>query len=531
MTTELIDNERDPHTILADRDNHMFSTSADLGVRPVAVQGTNKVFFQNRELSVEDAQSKQQQALDDLIAKCEAVDTSIDLVRLPSLVALQIHAVDPHFLLLKTSVTGDKLFVVPAPVRQNVLAFKRLSSMLSIPYSFSKKNPTFLNKLNFDYYLNRFKGGEEKPASVDIVFDTVPTPLELHTEEQTVTVQAHLIRNFLKVSAQRRGRPAAPGTPGSDPDKPSIVQRVPLFSSILAGVKQEIEAMGLKVGLQAHTLGYESNGGQHYARLLLDGPDTTLLLNGEEYRVGIAVTTDFLGDTQNFGDVRYSTLLFRQICSNGMIAQWKSEEVEAFKQKYLNEQMLARGFDLPEEMYADKPDYATAKREIEALFHIQFSAEGLVVPVVQANAKVPTQILGAAVKALLNSEQALAARLQSLKAEFADVDPEEFIKTTLTLQKAFKMKSPELIKYMLLEYTAGQVGGNQTIRSPHDVLQYLTLIGRSYSTAVMADVEEKAMRFSQALYDELIAKSKQKAEQSLFDQYRAQLQERLLVPA
>ena len=500
--------------------------------QPVIIRGTNRIFRSAPGLNIEDKPSKE--SLDTLIERAREVDTHLRLQRLPSVAAIKIDIVTPDVITFKVE-GRDDIFYFETPIsKKNPLAFKRFSSFLQIPYAFSKKNPTFLNKVNFDYYLRNATVTQQKPTAIDLVYDAEPNEisyLPTTAEGQEVEgsevqkVQAYRVSNVLK-APRARGR-----SKDDEPvETPPIATRIPFFSDILAGVKNQLHEFAPEIDpqLQAYSLGYDdSNKGRHFARIVFDSPATNFDLFGEKYQLGLNVETDFSGDSKDFGNVGISFILFRQICSNGMMAAWDSADQARMRETYVTEQLQAAGFTIEDAQDGGVEEAVDIRRQSEARFHVIFGERGIQIPVAQANAGLDTSNFTLGLRFFLESKTLQEARLQALKNEFAAIEEEDFIRAIHGVQDSFKLASPELVKYFVLEYLAGEVTGKQQFKSPFDVVNFFTLLGRAYDTAVVADIERKAIGFAMELYSR-VNQTKAEKEVSLASQYRSQLNTRLL---
>lgn len=517
--------------IKAQRQNFVYDANQNLS-QPVIIRGTNRIFRSAPGLNIEDKPSVSK--LDELIEKTREIDTHLRLQRLPSVAAIKIDIVTPEVITFRVEGRDDTFYFETPIAKKNPLAFKRFSSFLAIPYAFSKKNPTFLNKVNFDYYLRTALVTQQNPLPIDLVYDADPNEIsyipttpegEQVDGAEVKKVQAYRVSNVLK-APRARGR-SKDDTPV---ETPPIATRIPFFSDILAGVKNQLTefAPEIEPQLQAYSLGYDdTNKGRHFARITFDSPATNFDLFGEKYQLGLNVETDFSGDSKDFGNVGISFILFRQICSNGMMAAWDTSDQAKMRDTYVLEQLQAAGFEMADAQDGGSEDALDIRRQSEARFHVIFGAGGLTIPVAQANAGLDTSNFTLGLKFFLESKTLQEARLQALKNQFQEIEEEDFIRAIHGVQDAFKLASPELVKYFIIEYLAGEVTGKQQFRTPFDVVNFFTLLGRSYDTAVVADIERKAIGFAMELYAR-VNQTKAEKEVSLSAQYRAQLNQRLL---
>lgn len=497
------------------RDDHVYSPYRDFE-SPLVIRGTNRVLFQAQALN--EVEHPSRDALNNAIANFATADRQLGMVSWPNLALLKIVASTPEMLVLSMPDRdgATHYYALQTPAHGPELPLKRFSSMLSIPYSFSKKNPMKLNSVNFEYYLTLLNGDPDKHFPVDVVFNKTAIEASVTKADGTIeTVSAHPIINLLRAKKE---------TENSD-----ITQRVPLFGSILNNVVRTIDesGMGLNPILQSYSTGYNSNRGRHYARLLFDKEELSIRFKGEPYQFGMFLESDFSGDFKDFGTVRLGFSLFRQICSNGMTVAYSDSERAELIELFVAQEMSRQGFTYSRDLPAPDENYEAAHMQARGRASMLFDPRGITIPVAQANLGFEASFITTILQFFIRSGDVITKQLESLDTPFGQVDREEFISTTLELQKSLKIKSPEMIKFFLLEYAAGEMTGDQVFDTPLAVLNYLTFISRSYDTATMNDMEAKALTLVQNLKTKLLEKEKESV--SLFDQYAGQLSQNLLV--
>lgn len=523
MTTELLDRTdtittpNDLNQVAADvrrnREDHIFSPYRNFA-SPLIVRGTNRVLFQSESLNEFDYPSRE--ALNQTIATFAAADRALAMVSWPNLAALKIVASTPETLILSMPDKDGALqyYALQTPMNGPELPMKRFCSMLSIPYSFAKKNPTKLNCVNFEYYLSLLNGDPDKQYPVDVVYNKTPLPVSVTQADGTITsVNAFSIINLLRSSKEQTNT--------------DITQRVPLFGSILSNIVRTIDESGLNLNptLQSYATGYNANRGRHYARIVFDKHELSVTFKGELYQFGMFLESDFSGDFRDFGQVRLGFSLFRQICSNGMTVAYSDSERAELIDLFVAQEMARQGFTYAKDLQGDET-YEAAHMQARGRATMLFDPRGIMIPVGQANLGFEASFITTILHFFTRSGHVIAQQLESLDTPFGQVNREEFISTALELQKSLKIKSPEMIKFFLLEYTAGELSGEQTFKSPLDVLNYLTFIARSHDTAAMNDMEAKAVTFVHNLKTKLLEKEKESV--SLFDQYAGQISQKLL---
>lgn len=493
------------------RSDHTYSPNRDFS-SPLIIRGTNRVLFQHPSLSEEPSPSRE--ALNRTIASFRQADDQLALTTWENLSQIKIVASTPETLIISTiDSSAPQYFALQTPANGSELPLKRFSSMLSIPYSFSKKNPTRLNSVNFQYYLSILQGEPDKVYPVDVVYNKFSIPVAIAQEDGSVlNVEAFPIINLLK---------ANPKEPTQD-----ITQRIPLFGSILSNIVRTIEESGFNISpiLQSHSVGYNGNRGRHFVRILLDRPNFEISYKGEPFKLGVTIETDFSGDFSDFGQILLNFSLFRLVCSNGLVMAWTDRD--DITKKFVTREMSRQGYDSIDARGSSEA-YDAALNLAYSRANMLFDSNGIKIPVQQANLGFEAQLIHTVLDFFIESSQHISKYLEDLDQPFGKVDPEEFISTSLELQKSLRIRSPEMMKLFLLEYTAGEVAGDQIFKTPLDCLNYLTYISRSYDTSIMSDMETKALPFVQNLKSMLVDNRRESV--SLYRQYENQISPKLLM--
>ena len=513
-----IDDEADGDTLLSREDRaRILGQRADFTYdevvdfsSPIAIRGTRRIMQQSRDL-------KSGISLGDLIEKTHGVDENFSILRLASIADIHLKYVTPEYIVFFLEADPEVLYFFETPriAPSNPLAFKRFSALLEIPYTFTKKSPFLLNKVNFNYYLRHATLlGKNRP--LDIIYNRSEDTMSFYDEdtETQVDVMGHQVFNLLE--AEGRGDKVST-------DTPPISTRIPYFSDILAGFRDQVVKSNPEIDpkLQSYSLGYGSEKGKHFARIVFDSPATEFELRGDRYQLAANIETDFSGFAKDFGTVGVTFLLFREICTNGLMAAWTSEDKREFRETFVIEALQQADLTVD-----DSNDLAVdIRRTAEARFEMMFSKDGIRLSVAQANvAMADTTEISLGLNFFLNSATLQKARMETLTKEFEEVNEEEFVRIVTALQKSFKL-SPELIKLFLIEYISGEISGKQHFKTPLSVANFLTFLARAYDVALMTEVERKAGYFALAIRDTLL---KQAQETSLAAEIRAKISEDLI---
>jgi len=495
--------------ILEQRSDFTYDEVVDFST-PIAIRGTRRIMQESKDL-------KRGLTLDEFIAKTHEVDENFNIIRITSIAQVQLRYVNNEMIVFALAADPETLYYFETPrAIQNPLAFKRFSALLEIPFAFTKKSPFILNKVNFDYYLRHATLlGKKRP--LDIIFSRVADSLSFASEEEGIeptSIFAHQVYNFLE--AEGRGDSISTETP-------PIASRIPFVSDIAAGFRDLIKKTAPEIDpiLQSYSVGYGSQKGEHFLRVLFDSPATEFELKGEKYQLAANIETDFSGFSPDFGDVNVSFLLFREICTNGLMAAWTMEDKRTFRETFVIESLEQAGFTVN-----DTDDLAVdIRRTAEARFELIFSEGGIRLSIAQANVGMAdTSELTLGLDFFLKSATLQKKRMEALQEDFAHVGEEEFVRVVTSLQKEFKL-SPELVKLFLIEFISGEISGKQVFKTPLSVANFLTFLARAYDVSLMTHVERRAGYFALAMQDAFL---KQVSEVSLSQSIRAKIKPEMI---
>ncbi|HEC64718.1 MAG TPA: hypothetical protein ENI23_05465 [bacterium] len=499
----------------------------------VLIRGTNKRFTQHETLFSLDRPSKSK--LDWLISETKKIDTSLEIANFINISELKLVCITEEHLIFKSSIYPEeryKYFAIGIPNGNKSLPFDRFSSFLGIPANFSKKNPGFLNIQTFEYYqkITTLVSGKNLPVDLVYIKDPVDVMVDkavAHGDHDFIQalegskIQAHQVINIFKRPGAR-GRKKEEDPPG-EIRAISIAEKVPLFSQILSNTVEALHSSDeLNPGLQSFSVGYDVGGrGYHFARLVFDNPEYEIHVpsesGGDTFQIGLNITSDFMGTSSGFGQVNFSFIMFKEICSNGMIMTLPNEQRENLRERFVAQKLEDMG-----ELDKEAPETILLIQKLNAQFHQMFSADGIHVPVALANSSLETSQFSAILKFFLDSKEALTEQFTELQQTFGEVDQDKFVESLLTISNNVKLASKEIVKYMILEYVAGVVSRSQRFKSPMDLINYLTFMARAYPANTMVDIERKAMLIGQAMLMEFITKTQTK-KVSAFAQYSAQI--------
>jgi len=180
------------------------------------------------------------------------------------------------------------------------MPFKNFSSFLTIPVSFSKRNPGDLNKINFKYYQDK---DEDVLMPIKIIYGKEVKEFDFEdVDGKTRNISAYKIETLIKGKTKDLIEVAY------------IPNEIPLLHKILKNVKKEIELINseIKIKLHSYILGYDGfNKGRHFIRLVFDYNQEYITIENEMYQFGLDIETDFSGIGKDAKTVFIMPTLFR----------------------------------------------------------------------------------------------------------------------------------------------------------------------------------------------------------------------------
>jgi len=497
-----------------DRRDLLYKDSIGFGT-PVIIRGTNRqlVPFQDM-VSFENPSEKKLTALADA---CSGVDMSLTMTTIDNISELEIKSITDTTMVLYHEKTENHFFL-DMPQLEESLPLKKFSTLLGIPYSFSKKNPAFLNRLNLEYWSKALTEAEGKQIPVDIVHIKEMATMENPEDDiENPLTKGYMIVNLLKAVTIARGRG------NTEVVRSTLPERVPLWSNILRNVDAEVKKYDNECAakLQSYSVGYKgSNKGRHFARLLLDSPESEITIGKDVFQLCLNLESDFSGQHKDFGKTNIDFGLFRQTCSNGMGVVWNEEQKEQIKGEYVANYLKAQGVTEGDEAYDKIVAEASSK------FKLMFSKTGMQIPNGFANSLMEGSQMQQLIKIFFEAKDYIKGKIEELNVRFPEAMLEsEFVETAHDAAQHLKV-SPEVTKFFILEFIAGNMAKEQKFKTPMDCLNFLTYICRAYDTKIQMQVEKQAYTFATMLAAALVHQSNIK--KKTYMSYLAQVKEELV---
>jgi hypothetical protein len=384
------------------------------------------------------------------------------------------------------------------------MPFKTFSSCLTVPVSFSKRNPGDLNEINFKYYQDK---DSDVLVPIKIIHDKEQKLFEFKDKSGIARhVSAHRIETLIK------------GKVKDLTETMDIRNEIPLLHKILNNVRKEIYSINPEIEIKLHSylLGYDGfNKGRHFIRLVLDNQEYIEISNDEMYQFGLDIETDFSGNNKDAGTVFIMPTLFRVVGETAFNIPFDKDIFLNTMDAYAKDKLCKDNIGVENEVYEKKLDYYIEE------FTSRFDAGCAYIRVQEINYDLSRMGFKTYLNNWINLEQNivnLRYRLAKTKENLSEVrrTKNQFITDILLASKKLDFKAKEAIKYIILEYVAGIVSDEQVFEDYLDIIHFLNMIGLAYTTDIQREINQKVFQFV-----EILEGTK---EFSIFDKYRRKLQ-------
>jgi hypothetical protein len=169
-------------------------------------------------------------------------------------------------------------------------------------------------------------------------------------------------------------------------------------------------------------------------------------------------------------------------------------------------------------------DYEGDKPLLETKFNQILSNKGLSFSIEEFQEKLEEEILSKSIQFYLSNINIFKLSLFDLNEKLGD-DSNLFISTAYDV--FYKIKFPkDIFKYFMIEYLVGEEIQDRIFRSFRDILDFLTLLSKGYSTKVQIEIERKAYYFSKGIMDILI--HHQNNQSFIYEKFKKQINSDLI---
>lgn len=464
--------------------------------RPLVVRGTKKQYIPYP--SINRMQTLDEGTLPTIIASFKQVE-DFDSVYLQSISNLNPISIKDEGFFFKVKVeltdrTEEKnLFV---PFDKSTVAFKRLSTMLGIPYKFSLKNPGHLNEKNFGTWKDRICEEKHKDIPVCVIYSKSRT-LEVTHESQIYT--CNVVMTLLPVGTIKK----ADGSVSLI--KKDISDQIPILHKILPtfvdGIKQELP--GTKVILHSVATGYNGdNRGDHFAKFLLESPDMKWKIGEDEYMPTISLRSNFTGDDKKgMGETTIALSLIKLTCSNGAMITLPEEHLVGIRDQFVNKLLELNRIG------KDHKDYQKHYLKYSKRFKKKFADFSCSISLHDLLTNFKNSDFISLLRVFMSCKDTVVQKsFEELKVPLGEIRDEDFVEVVETLSKRYKFK-PDLTKAVILEYLASKQDCVVSFKDAYSIVNYITYLAQAYNSKVQSEIERKVVAFGLALTGALVHKA------------------------
>lgn len=469
--------------------------------RPLIVRGTRKqvvpypAIHKMQELTVS--------ALDSVMETLRATE-DFETVYLQSVSKLQPVAIKEEGFFLQVDVaTVDipetrNLFI---PFDGSTVGFKRLSTLLGIPYAFSKKNPGHLNEINFSTWKDKIC--EEKHRELPICLILARKQI-VSVEHEGSFYECNVVMTILST-------PSAKKADGSNSlIKTDISFQVPILHKILPILVETVRGAIPDSALKLHSIGFGfdgSNRGDHYVKFLLDSPALRFEVEDDSYIPTLCIRSNFTGeDKKGIGRIFVSISLMKLLCQNGAMIPIPEEHLKEIRDNFVNKMLRVNSIT------ADNPDFSKYVLKYSKQFKKKFTDFGCGLTLHEFLTSFQTSDFMSVLKIFLDCKDTVIPQtLQGLKTPFKSVPDEDFVDAVETLGNKHGVK-PAVSKAVILEYLAGKQDGLTLFPDSYSVVNYMTYFAQSLDAKTQIEHEKKVIAFGSELVSALVHKTQYKKE-------------------
>jgi hypothetical protein len=478
-------------------ENYKKDRSIEDGFR---IKGTNKVFSNFIKDPTELCASPCEDSFSELISKFRELEDNLEIAFIPDLNQMRIEYISDEVIVCKCHQQSQTInFLIHKEKNDNDISipFKTLSSLLTVPASYSKRSPSELNKINFEYNKD-----SDKTCPVKIVYDKVPYEFQYKDEFGDHTIQVYKVDAIIKAKEDEIDK------------KMEIHNEVPLLHLILSNIEEAIRDIypSMDFIVQSYILGYNGfNKGRHFIRLLLNTEDLSIYVDGETYQYGLDIHTDFSGRAKDFGTVYVSPIFYRTTSETAFCVPFLKEEILQVMDQYVE-------FRLKQDRIGtNKEDYDKKFNNYIHEFSVRFDERNMYFQSKDINSDLIETGFFNFINSWFKLKEDIKVRIEKLQAHLeSNIGSNDlFIQDILITVKKLDIKAYEAIKYFILEYVAGDISEDQVFEKYIDIVHFLSMLSLAYSSDIQKNLTDNMFTFVEVLLGG--------TEYSVYDKYKKQL--------
>ena len=468
--------------------------------RPLVVQGTKKQYVPYP--AIKRMQTLDEGSLATVVNSLQQVEDfgAIYLQSISKLEPVLVKEQGFMFQVKEELVDRTEEYNLFIPFNKSTVAFKRLSTMLGIPYKFATKNPGALNEDTFSVWKDKICEDKNKDLPLCIIYSKANT-IDIEKEGKTWT--CNLVMTLLPTGTIKK----ADGSVCLI--KKDISDQIPVLHKIIPafvdGIKLELP--GTKVILHSLAEGFQGESkGNHYLKFLIDSPELKWKVDEDTYLPSISLLSNFTGeDKKGLGNIAIAIALFKPTCSNGAGVPMPEEHLEGVRTQFINKLMEVN------RITPEHKAYAKSLVKYGKMFKKKFSDFGVSMPLHEFLTNFQKSDFITLLKIFIScKDKVIPETFESLKINFNTVQESDFVEAVEVLGKKHKLKS-NLTQTLILEFLAGKRDGVE-FKNPYQMVQYSTYFSQSFDPKQQIEAERRIIPFGKDLAQALNKKAHFKQE-------------------
>lgn len=432
---------------------------------------------QKKPLNVNSILATTDEKRSELLRSMVVIENAIRMAEVGKLSNLELESASPEALLLSLSLADGKRYF-KIDLQSETFALKEFSALIGVPVRFLRTNTSELNVETIRYYLDLRKISNPDLCLRMFYMNQTSTVLD----ERSEPVQAYPLLNTLQHSDRQEA-------PALDLDSTDYLAKVSNVASVLI---QRCEQQGIQLRLIRNAVTRMNvNGGNQLITLLVENPEHALEVNGEKFQPLLQIGSCINLSKRDAAEVRLNFGLMRMACENGLMVGLSKDTLD-----HLNT-------DLDDE----EKDYILSRAG---------STTALRSPAFRMNTKIFNSALAVNVaqtfiQAAIQSSAEAKELLEAAATTTYEAGPAEMIQAIGYAGRKNGM-STKLLKRLSSEYLVGVLDGDEHIKTPMDVMNFMTFNSRTESTDIIEHTESNAYSFSMDLLKQLSSKRDEESE-------------------
>lgn len=413
----------------------------------------------------------------ELLRSMVVIENSTRMAEVGKLSNLELENASPEALLVSVSLSDGKRYF-KIDLQSETFALKEFSALIGVPVRFLRTNTSELNVETIRYYLDLKKLSNPDLCLRLFYLNQTSTILNSRSEP----VSAYPLLNTLQHGDRQE-------SPALDLDPTEYMAKI---SNVASALIQRSEQQGIQLRLIRNAATRMNvNGGNQLITLLVENPEHQFLVNGEKYQPLLQIGSCLNLSKRDSMEVRLNFGLMRMACENGLMVGLSKDTLDNLNT------------DLDEE----EKDYLLSKVS---------TSSALRSPAFRMNTKVfnsalAVNVANTFIQAAIQSAAEAKTLLEAATNTTYEAEPAEMVKAINYAGRKSGM-SAKLLKRLSSEYLVGVLDGDESIKTPMDVINFMTFNSRTENTDIIEQTESNAYSFSMDILKQLESNREEESE-------------------